>query len=175
MEYIPIVFVDLETGGLALEYPVIQIGAVALPTGRVFERKLRFNKDDCHPAAMAKNNYDPEIWAKEAVDPLDAWMDFSRFLDAHKKEDDIVLGGHNIHDFDMDFINDAFTKHSIKSNYRRVPIDTMLMHYYQHPGERKSLASCCERLEIVQGRAHDALDDAKASMLVYRKLTTRYQ
>lgn len=83
-----IVFFDLETGGLELEHPVIQIAAIAVQRGwrevETFQRKIQFAVHRCTTQALEVNSYDEETWAREAIPPLQAVTEFAAFLSKYK-------------------------------------------------------------------------------------------
>lgn len=80
---------DLETGGTdPLRHPIIQIGASSRDdiSGKEiesFEVKLKFNEAECDPEALKKAKYDPELWAKHAVDPITGLERIVYFLREH--------------------------------------------------------------------------------------------
>jgi DNA polymerase III epsilon subunit-like protein len=64
---IPLVVTDIETGGLELHHPIIQIAAVVfLPdTDAVLEElelKIEFDPETCESEALKVNHYDPVDW-----------------------------------------------------------------------------------------------------------------
>jgi len=64
------VYVDLETGGLEMHHPVIQIAAVAVDGDwnelGAFQVKLFFDESKAEPEALRINRYDRSIWEHEA-------------------------------------------------------------------------------------------------------------
>ena len=75
---------DLETAGLEMSDPIIQIGAVHVaPDWEVldtFEVKLKFKETEDMEKALAQNHYDRKTWKKEALAPVEALTMFNLFL-----------------------------------------------------------------------------------------------
>jgi DNA polymerase III epsilon subunit-like protein len=110
------VYLDLETGGVRPEHPIIQIAAVAIDNATwqevdAIEMKLGFDPSQADPEALRLNHYDTAVWHAEAVIPSQARLQFARFLERHKTIQLISkrtgnpyrvaqLAGHNAASFD---------------------------------------------------------------------------
>lgn len=83
-----LVVFDTETGGLTLDNPTIQIAAAVVDNGLheldSFEIKIQFDPSTCTPEALAKNHYDPAVWAVSAHPERKALARFAEFLDDYK-------------------------------------------------------------------------------------------
>lgn len=120
----PVVIFDLETGGLRVGVPIIQIAAVAVDASNQwtevssFERKLQFKVEDCDPEALKVNRFNASTWKKEAVPPIQALRDFQKYLEKYRSIELVSartgrpyqvtrVGGYNVK-FDLDHIGEAF-------------------------------------------------------------------
>lgn len=109
------VYLDLETGGLELTHPVIQIAAAYIDAHgaetATFECKVQFDPAVCDPEALKVNHYDPEVWAANAVPERAAARGFAAWLrgcahmrlmsKAGRPYEVARLIGHNIVAFDI--------------------------------------------------------------------------
>ena len=184
-----IVFFDIETGGLELSHPILQIAAVAVDAEwkeiGTFEGKIIINKDKCSPKALEINSYDEVLWAKEANPERDVIRDFKSFLDKYRSVDLISkrtgrsysvarVGGHNVR-FDIDRVQLAFKRHGeffpIQLNN---PLDTLqgaVWHFERnsiHPPENYQLATIAKFFDIETTGAHDALVDVRLTVKLAR-------
>ena len=148
----PLVFYDLETGGLVIEptampladwqalrrkpepvvrvtvdgkpwvlcpgNPIIQVAAVAVDEEWTelgwFEAKLRFRPELAAPEALQMNSYDPEVWAREAVNYPAGLQAFATWLEKYRCVEMISkagnpytvakLAGFNAGNFDQDML-----------------------------------------------------------------------
>ncbi len=75
-----LVFIDLETGGLELTRPIIQIAAVAVDRSlkelETFEVKIRFNEFEVAREVLRKNHYDRAVWLFQEHQHLTAPHDY---------------------------------------------------------------------------------------------------
>lgn len=82
-----IVFFDLETGGLDMKHPIIQIAAAAVDYEWTnlgsFERKLKFDPAACDPEALRINHYTDEAWEK-AQEPRAVLHEFAGWLSTYR-------------------------------------------------------------------------------------------
>lgn len=185
-----IVFFDLETGGLdPLRHPVIQFAGVALEDWKEIESlelKIRFRLDAADPEALAMNSYDAEIWAREAIDSRDAVFAIGSFLRRHSTVPmasktgvswkSCQLAGHNAHKFDREFLRVLFDSQKKFCPGGFIVLDTLQLAAWwrkMRPDARPAnlkLGTLCEYFEIEFDKAHDALEDVRATVEVAKRL-----
>lgn len=120
-------FYDLETGGLKVGDPIIQIAAVtvehagaALKEVDSFECKIVVDRTKCDPKALEINHFNPERWT-DAITEVQAVAEFSTYLKEHADVDMIssrsgrpykvaAVGGYNITGFDTERLSHLFAK-----------------------------------------------------------------
>lgn len=133
-----IVYFDLETGGLNLEHPIIQLAAVAMVNGEQvaeFEAKLKFNPNICDGDALKLNGYYSELpgalstyvtcnaaWNNAEL-PATVCKRFAQFLEPFKNIEKISkagkpykvaqLAGYNSAVFDMPRLQKLFSDNQI--------------------------------------------------------------
>ena len=188
-----IVFFDLETGGLSAKRdPIIQIGAIAADSAfnelEAFEVKLQFDKRKAHPQALAMNSYDEAVWAEEAIPPLAAANQFSKFLKKYADVEKISkrgnpyrvaqLAGHNAASFDGPFIRQLFKQHNLFFPANHHILDTIQMALLDQIKQNDatgslSLANLSIAFDIHNEFSHDALGDVRATLELARKLLQR--
>lgn len=180
-----IVFFDLETSGLDPQvHEIIQIAAVAckLPDLEIvdeFEVKVRFDTSKMESAGH--NRFDSWDW-KEAVSPKNAKNKFGNFLGRHSTKKLIglfgksrfvsYLGGHNINEFDIKFLNNLWGE-GIKPYYS-IGWDTLWK------AEEVELFGFINTIDLklstlaqhfnLKTQTHDALDDVRLNVEVAKKL-----
>jgi len=187
-----LVFFDLETGGLELHHPIIQIAAVATtPDGdelSSFEAKLQFDIAQADAESLTKNSYSAEAWASRAVPPSVALSSFTQFL---RPFTDIPmvsrrngrpyrvaqLIGHNAAEFDSPRLQHAFKSNDIFLNASWSVLDTVQrarFFFHEHPELPRpasySLGDLCAALDVPLVDAHDALADVRATAGIYRAM-----
>ena len=178
----PIVHFDLETGGLALEHPIIQIAAVAaMPNGQIvreFQRKIDFDRHEADPEALKINHFDEAVWQKEQKPLVQVLAEFAGFLKPYCFTEMISkrtgkgymvarLAGYNCATFDMPRLSRAYKEFMIFLPAHPAPYDVMqlamwhFLGYARKPASFK-LADVCAYCGIPIDGAHDALVDVKA-------------
>lgn len=187
-----IVFFDLETGGLAESAAIIQIGAVAavgFEEVDAFEVKIDFDESVAEPQALALNSYNADVWKAEAVPLKDGLESFSSFL---RKYDSLPrvskagrpyrvarLAGHNAASFDAPRLVRAYSLAGLfmpADCFR--PLDTLQLALWHFSGcgvepANYKLETLAEWFGHTIGNAHDALDDARASLAIARAIIGR--
>jgi DNA polymerase III epsilon subunit-like protein len=191
------VFFDIETGGLQVSDPIIQIAAVAvdlrsdLAELASFETKIRFNEKACEPKALEVNRYDKAVWDRDAHDLRDAFVQFKRFLETHATLERrsarsgrsytlTRVGGHNVLGFDLDRVVPMFTRLQLYSPiFRQGVLDTLqgaTWFFERHPElerpESFGLSALCEHFAIPAEGAHDALVDVRMSIALAKRFLT---
>jgi len=185
----PIIFVDIETTGLAPTAEIIQVAAIAVSHWReigIFERKIRFDESKAEPGVLAMNSYDPETWARAAIAEATAVGDLGRFLDTYRAVTLVSkrgkpytvarLAGHNALGFDAPRLQAAFQRHGAffaADVYR--PLDTVQLALWccartNHTPADYKLETLCAHFGVPLTDGHDALSDVRATIALARKL-----
>jgi DNA polymerase III epsilon subunit-like protein len=168
-----LVFVDTETTGFDLTKELIEIGLVKAKA-RTFEivaeediKITPVRLEDADPQALGIVGYDAAEWARDGVD-LKTGLE--RFL-AHTEG--AVLVGHNLA-FDWMHIKHALEQCGLRFNYYYKGLDTFSLAWQKLAGkpgmDHISLQQLTTYFKIPPGRAHRAIDDAKATYQVFLKL-----
>jgi DNA polymerase III epsilon subunit-like protein len=184
-----VVFFDLETGGLTLDHPDIQIAAIAVRDWEIleeFEVKIQFDEAVCTREALDANSYDPKVWAEEAIPELPALKKFQAFLRKHasvkkiSKRDKIYrvarLAGHNVVSFDMPRIINRFQSYEglfLPADYKALdtfPLSLWYEELYHVDFGGNRLTQLAEYFEIDTENAHDALADVRMTAKVAEKM-----
>lgn len=189
----PVVVFDLETGGIRVGVPIIQIAAVVVDTSKgweelgSWERKLQFKPEDCEPQALKVNRYTAKAW--EGAVPLDQGLrEFGRFLEKYRSIEVVSprtgkpyqvtrVCGYNVR-FDLDHIGAAFRAAGLFfPGQFNTALDVMQgVVWGQERGEipattNMKLTTVAEALGVqVPGDAHDALVDVRLTVGVARIL-----
>lgn len=177
-----VVYFDLETAGLELHHPIIQIAAVAVgDSGNIFgtfNEKLQFDEAQATPEALLINHYSAEAWAN-ALPPVFVVGKLIQFLNKYKEVELISrktgkpykvarLGGYNCETFDMPRLrklfkdsNDAF----LPAHPKTLDVLQLAMWYWhvnpRRPPVSMKLVNVCEAAGVLfdNTKAHDALYD----------------
>ncbi len=185
-----IVFFDLETGGLDwTKHPIIQIAAIAVDADLApiesFQCKVKFPVADADAQALSINHYDLDVWDKEGVAAFGAVQMFARFLLRHASitraskagnpYSIAQLAGHNAASFDIHFLTAFFKRNNafLPASYR--VLDTLqraAWHFHENGGEPEDLKlqTLAKHFGVEPAKAHDALDDVRVTIEVYKKL-----
>jgi len=188
----PVVFLDLETGGLAPHHAEIQVAAIAVADWKeldIFERKIQFDPaKQAEAEALALNSYDAEAWAHlavpeaQVVGELGSWLrPFAaiRMLSQRGKPYVVVrLAGHNALGFDCPRLAAMFKRHQAflpAAIYH--PLDTMQLALWRcaAAGETPAdyrLVTLCRHFGVPLTDAHDALSDVRATIALAKRLLT---
>lgn len=179
---------DLETGGLELHHPIIQIAAVAAyDDGSIvdaFQCKVQFLEEDADPVALKINHYDPQVWAKEAKELATALSGFSKFLEPFKYIQHTSAKGSPYSVARLAAYNAEFDaprlKKAFKDTGKFLPADPRVLCILQlamwssFPGTGQlpsfKLADVATRMGIPVEGAHDALADCKIAAQVMANL-----
>ena len=188
----PVVYFDLETGGIDPDSPVIQLAAVAIDqcTWREldsFEKKLLFDESLADPEALALNHYDPDVWRKEAFQPQVALRDFAVFLNPYRSVEFVSkktgnpysvakLAGHNAANFDAPRLQRMYSSHGIflgADPRVRCTYQLAMWWFDAHALSPKSfkLGDLCEYFGLEGSGAHDALADVRMTVALARRLS----
>jgi DNA polymerase-3 subunit epsilon len=178
----PVVYFDLETGGLEVTHPIIQIGAVAVRGGQPIDRyeaKLQFLPGYCSPEALAKNGWDEEVWCREAKPALDVAREFAAWLSPYKCLPKVSkagkaykvaqLAGYNAAVFDAPRIQRLYQQLGIflPADYKVLDVMQLVLWYCElypnHGMDSHKLGNVCAHFGIPLDNAHDALADTLAT------------
>ena len=169
----PIIFLDTETGGTdPAIHPLLTIGLVTYQDGEVtrpLHLRVQHDSYTVDPEAMRVNGIDLLTHHDEAQDPK-AVAEAIRGYAAGVGR--VMLGGHNFA-FDLGFLRTLLPDRS--HVFRRGHVDTkttaqFLLHAGLLP---KKVGTSLEQLAKHFGfefQAHDALEDARTTALVYHEL-----
>lgn len=194
-----VIFLDCETGGLEPHHPVIEFAAVAVKDwqevteigGRPihpFQRRLRFDPDQCDAEALELNGYSADLWA-DAVDPIEAIRDFINWLNPFRNIEKVSqrtgrpytvagVAGHNPR-FDVERINalskaaNEFMPAAMYEALDTCALARWVDFYIPLDVPNFQLQTLLERFEIApEGPAHTSLPDARGSWMLAQQLTT---
>lgn len=179
---IPIVYFDLETGGVEMHHPIIQLAALAvdfesgIEIAR-FNRRLTFKVEECDPEALRINQYSPEKWV-DAQPSHVVVMEFQDFLNKRRWVPQVSkrtgksfsvakCGGYNSEGFDMPRLKRFFADHGMFLPAHMRTLDVLQLadwyfHIYpeQRPADTKLLTVCQHfGLDFKESEAHDAMND----------------
>jgi DNA polymerase III epsilon subunit-like protein len=185
-------FFDLETGGLAMDHPIIQLAAVTVDLNQDwkevehFERKLLFIEDDCDPEALRINHYyeRKEAWEREALHSRTVATGFASYLQPYKDVTMTSKAGRPYKVAKLVSHNKDFDDPRLKKLFRhydiflpadpRVLCTMQLGMWYSLLGNVRlpsfKLGELCKHFKIELPDAHDALADCRAAAQICRAL-----
>lgn len=181
------VFFDFETGGIKPESPNIQLAAIAVDGNfnelESFETKIAFDISKADAKALELNHYTPEAWENA---PTEAFVvhQFAQFLNRHKTLSMVSrtsgrpykvarLAGHNAHSFDAPRLQDMFRRHNAFLPAHPIALCTLQRAMWWANencifADSFRLEACCSLMGIELKKAHDALNDVRASIAIAR-------
>ncbi len=188
------VFVDIETAGIELRRPIIQIAAIAVDADAEelaqFEVKIQFDEKRACKDALRKIHYRRAEWKRHAVPPNKAAWSFAAFLRRHASVDVVgrdlktfrvaQLAAHNAH-FDGEFLRNWFDKLGLflPASYRMLcTLQLAYWYFHEHPDliapDDYRLGTLCDYFGVPLSphKAHEALADAQATVGLYRTMRT---
>lgn len=186
------VFVDVETGGLEIHRPILQIAAIAvdgeLEELEQFEVKVRFDEVKACPDALRKIHYRRAEWKRSAVPARKAGWAFAKFLRRHASVEmhrrDLStfyvaqLACHHS-EFDGPFLKAWFGKLGVfmPASYRVFcTLQRTYWHFHENPDlplpDDYRLGTLCQYFGVPlhPADAHEALADARATLGLYQAL-----
>ena len=187
-----IVFFDLETGGLGMDAPIIQIAMQAVedytfePCDAPLNILLKFDEATADLEALEKNHYSRERWDDEAVDTFVATRLVGNYLRGNATRQKrsakgspysvAMLAGYNTESFDLPRLRKLFSQTFFPAEFRSIDILHLVYTYevlFTHATAdlRYSLGYVCERYGIANEKAHDALADVRATIALAREIT----
>ncbi|MEK9181568.1 MAG: 3'-5' exonuclease [Patescibacteria group bacterium] len=165
-------FIDIETTGLDLQKnEIIEIGCIiTTPSFEIieeFELKIKPEMiENADPVSLKISHYNPNAW-ESGLTLKQALSIFS------KKVKDCIMVGHNVA-FDFSFLEYAYSKTGIENSMHYHKLDTISIAWaklHREPDlEHFSLRELCLRFGMKNEEAHTGLGDARATLLLYKKL-----
>lgn len=171
---------DVETTGLdPLENEIISIAMLILDERfEVVREKViyAFPEKPVTEEAAKRNGYTPDKWLdKGAVSQAAMFSEVYNFVKPYNK---LLPLGHNVKfdlgflrslfdDFDSDEFKNFFSYHSLDTVTAAIMFDMIQFHTM---GVEYSLEKLCERFGIRLRNAHDALEDVRATVELFRHL-----
>lgn len=155
---------DLETTGLShFKDQVIEIGAVKIEDGeKVGEFSEFVNPNRPIPPKITKLTSITDSMVRDA-DPIEKVL--PKFLDFCQ---DSILVGHNA-DFDVSFIAEASFQEGL--DFKPAYLDTLGLARALHPEYKNhKLGTLAKNLQVPSFHHHRAIDDAKATSLIFLRL-----
>lgn len=170
----PLIFLDIESTGLEIQrHEIIQIGAIKTESKKPFKIVSELNLkvkpmsiQDADKDALKIVGYTEEGW-KDAI-PLEQAL---AILDEFAQGG--ILVGYNVN-FDWAILNKAYYTFGRNDPFYYHRLDVMAMAYFKFYStksiKRFSLGEICTHFKIKREAAHDALDDARVTYVVFKKL-----
>ncbi len=168
-----LVFFDTETTGFDLNKELIEIGLVKAKAKTfeiIAEKDIKIKPtriEDADPDSLGIVGYDPAEWERDGVDLKTGLEQFLSYTEG------CILVGHNIA-FDWMHVKKSLEQFGMSFNYYYKGLDTFSLAWQKlagHQGiDRISLRELTTYFNIPEGRAHRAIDDARATYQVFLKL-----
>ena len=193
-----LIFADLETAGLSLSRPILQIAAVAVSSRleelESIEFKIQFDEADAEPRALLTNHYSPERWRNEAIEPTYAATQFAGFLKRYATVDLFSSGGrryqvaqlvaHNGERFDGPFLQAWYRRLGLFCPARYMVLCTKQRALWLFEEDKTltppsdfKLGTLCQYFGVAlpPAEAHDALNEVRATVELYRAMREHEQ
>lgn len=170
----PLIFLDLEATGLQIQrHEIIEIGALKVKAKKPFpvveQLEVRIKPSNMKVAdrgALKLVGYSDERW-EDAISLAEALKRLDDFAE------DGVLVGYNV-SFDWAMLDRAYYNLGRSDPFYYHRLDVMPIAYQKLFSEKEvkrfSLGEICKYFKITRENKHQALDDAKATYLVFKKL-----
>lgn len=180
------VYFDLETGGIEMRHPVIQLAAVAVDESLAecgtFEQKVAFNEAACDPEALRVNHYTAGAWAN-AIGPSLTVRAFNRWLKPFSSVTKLSqrgtpytiakLAGFNSVTFDGPRLKAMYAGEFFPCSYQIRDVLQRAFWWFDERAiepENFKLTTLCTYFNIPTDGAHDALTDVRLTIALARKL-----
>lgn len=182
------VYFDLETGGVEMRHPVIQLAAIAVDESLTecgtFEEKIAFKEETADHEALRINHYSAESW-KNALSPLatvnlfNMWLKpFSSVSKMSQRGMPYViakLAGFNAVMFDAPRLKALYAGQFFPCSYQvRDVMQRAFFYFDKHYDEPQpkdyKLTTLCDYFGIVIDGAHDALTDVRLTIALAKAL-----
>ncbi len=167
-----LVVVDTEFTGLELKHELVEIGFVKLKHGTlevIAEKSIKIKPthlENANAESLAISGYNEKGWA-DAVDLKTGIQDFLTYTDG------CMLVGHNL-GMDWAFIKKAIEDCGLTSNFYYKGLDTFSIAWAKLRDKKEfkrfSLTELAPYFGIDMGHHHRALDDARTTCEVFKKL-----
>ena len=166
----PLIFVDLEFTCLRWEHEVIQIGAlvVSQPDFKIkseWEQKINADFTKADPEALKIVGYTEERW-RTAVPLREALTKFNEVADGG------VLIGWNVA-MDFLYLKKAYAAANMEPTFHWQVLDVLSMAFkdlYSMPLTEYRMSEVTKHFGIKSDKHHDALEDARMTYEIFRKL-----
>lgn len=182
------VYFDLETGGIEMRHPVIQLAAIAVDdqTGDeagAFERKIQFAIDACDPEALRVNHFTVDAW-RYATPPAVTVAAFSAWLKPFSSVEKLSqrtgapyllakLAGFNAVTFDGPRLKALYAGSFFPCSYQIRDVLQRAFWWFDERGivpEDFKLTTLCRHFGIDTDGAHDALTDVRLTIALARAM-----
>lgn len=172
---------DIETGGLQMHHPVIQIAA--FDGTDTFERKIQFDPAKCDATALKLNHFTTEAWTDAlhegvVVEEFSEWLRLRANIPMISKRTGSYytvarLAAYNA-GFDGPRLTAMFARQAAFLPAHPIIMCVMQrflwwLHETGTPAENVKLSTAAVALGIVTDSAHDALADVKTAYEVMRR------
>lgn len=174
-----VVVVDTETTGLSNHDDVVQLAVAVMVKGEEKLTKAFYIKNQVPlngTEAQAVNGLTDEYLAEYGMDPKEVFQDFINMLKWYQsKELPVLLVAHNL-SFDYRMISNMLERNGVEPIPSGILgcctksfVKALNMPQTFLPNDR--LCSCVEAFNLKGENSHDALDDAKACLELFKLLT----
>ncbi|MDP3880661.1 MAG: 3'-5' exonuclease [bacterium] len=175
LEELDLVFFDCEFTGLEiLKHELIEIGFVkakAKTLEFIEEGDIKIlpqHIETADPHSLQLNGYNEEEWKNEGVGKKEGLEEFLRHTE------NCMLIGHNVN-ADRMFVQKALEEVGLKPNFHYKSLDTLSLGWakLKDKGNFKTFSLLNElapHFEVDTGREHRAIDDARTTYQVFKKL-----
>jgi DNA polymerase III epsilon subunit-like protein len=177
-----ILFIDTETGGqIPGKHSLFSIALVIWDIENGIEDSIEFFKKDTKylftKEAVNINKFNEESHNLKAIESIDIINEIDKFCDKYFPNEYLIpIGGHNIQ-FDVNFLKVFYTENnrSFTKRFSHRMIDTYSIARYLHDAsiidlDLVSSSSLFNYFKIDINNRHSAIDDAKATALLYEKM-----
>ncbi|MDP2656771.1 MAG: 3'-5' exonuclease [bacterium] len=168
----PVIFLDIETNGLAISTEVLEVGALKFapgellsqqePVGIPFHRYVFFDGTP-DQSAFDVNHLDIDVLNKEGLPIKRVLTELNDFLNGG------AVGGQNIKAFDLPILHYHAGRHNVDLTHAHI-LDTRIIAQKTMRLPSYSLHTLSSYFDISHRPTHRALDDVKATVQVFRKL-----
>lgn len=168
-----LVFFDCEFTGFELDKEIIEIGYVKVRAGDlsiVAEGNIKIKPEHlerANPEALRIAGYSEKVWSVDGVSRDEGLRQFLR----HTEQ--VILVGHNVA-MDWMHLHNALERSGLTPNFFYKSLDTFTLAWQKLKGKdpfvKFSLSELAPYFGIDEGVKHRALDDARTTYQVYKKL-----
>lgn len=181
------VYFDLETGGIEMRHPVIQLAAIAVDESLsecgTFERKIAFSVEACDPEALRVNHFTAEAW-KDATSPAATIGAFNAWLKPFSSIEKLSqrtgapymlakLAGYNAVTFDGPRLKAMYVGSFFPCSYQIRDVMQRAFWWCDEHGivpEDFKLTTLCRYFSIPTDGAHDALTDVRLTIALAKAM-----